>query len=195
MRVSRGIEPAATAGDSKQGGDTNVSGAKTTEHTIFAAGDCCCLDWPMRESPHWFQMRLWSQARCDFITSILRVYLSEWHSSTASHERAPRHCLKPDASNMCSILESSRPCLPLSIPDVPDRLMGLYTAKCMTDCVDELGSGGAFDLFVHATEFFGHKASAALQGGFSAMLIDVFLFPIFEIDLIEAVDSCPISLV
>lgn len=38
-----------------------------------------------------------------------------------------------------------------------DRAMGLYTAKCMADSVDELGSAGAFDLFVHATRFFGHK--------------------------------------
>ncbi|CAM9410309.1 unnamed protein product, partial [Laminaria digitata] len=66
--------------------------------SIFAAGDCCCLEWPERESAHWFQMRLWSQA----------------------------------------------------------REMGLFTAKCMADSVDEL-SGGAFDLFVHATRFFSHK--------------------------------------
>lgn len=39
------------------------------------------------------------------------------------------------------------------------RAMGLYAAKCMTDSVDELGSGGAFDLFVHATQFFGHKVN------------------------------------
>ena len=37
------------------------------------------------------------------------------------------------------------------------REMGLFTAKCMADFVDEL-SAGAFDLFVHATRFFGHKA-------------------------------------
>lgn len=36
------------------------------------------------------------------------------------------------------------------------REMGLFTAKCMADFVDEL-SAGAFDLFVHATRFFGHK--------------------------------------
>ena len=33
------------------------------QQSIFAAGDCCCLGWPERESAHWFQMRLWSQAR------------------------------------------------------------------------------------------------------------------------------------
>lgn len=33
------------------------------QESIFAAGDCCCLEWPERESAHWFQMRLWSQAR------------------------------------------------------------------------------------------------------------------------------------
>lgn len=42
------------------------------------------------------------------------------------------------------------------------RAMGLYAAKCMTDCVDELGSAGSFDLFVHATQFFGHQVIFAL---------------------------------
>lgn len=41
--------------------------------------------------------------------------------------------------------------------------MGLYTAKCMTDSVDELGSGGAFELFVHATQFFGYKVMSSLE--------------------------------
>lgn len=44
----------------------------------------------------------------------------------------------------------------------PYRAMGLYAAKCMADCVDELASGGAFDLFVHATQFFGHKVRDTL---------------------------------
>lgn len=76
------------------------------ENNVFAAGDCCCLEWPKRENDHWFQVRLWRQARA----------------------------------------------------------MGSYAAKCMTDSVDELGSGGAFDLFVHATQFFGYKVRAT-QGG------------------------------
>lgn len=33
----------------------------------------------------------------------------------------------------------------------------------MADAVDELGSRGAFDLFVHATQFFGYKVNFALQ--------------------------------
>ncbi|CAN0172913.1 unnamed protein product [Scytosiphon promiscuus] len=65
------------------------------KHDIFAAGDCCSMEG----AEHWFQVRLWRQARS----------------------------------------------------------MGLYAAKCMTDSVDELGSGGDFDLFVHATHFFGYK--------------------------------------
>ncbi|CAM9199193.1 unnamed protein product, partial [Hapterophycus canaliculatus] len=65
------------------------------ENNIFAAGDCCSME----DTDHWFQVRLWRQARA----------------------------------------------------------MGLYAAKCMTDSVDELGAGGDFDLFVHATHFFGYK--------------------------------------
>lgn len=42
-----------------------------TQTTIFAAGDCCCLVWPVRESKHWFQMRLWSQARYDSCSTTL----------------------------------------------------------------------------------------------------------------------------
>lgn len=44
---------------SRVGSTTNVS-----QDAIFAAGDCCRLEWPTRESAHWFQVRLWSQARC-----------------------------------------------------------------------------------------------------------------------------------
>lgn len=40
----------------------------------------------------------------------------------------------------------------------------MYAAKCMTDSVDELGSGGAFDLFVHATQFFGHRVRVVVFG-------------------------------
>ena len=35
--------------------NTNLDG-------IFAAGDCCSAGWEWAE--HWFQMRLWHQARC-----------------------------------------------------------------------------------------------------------------------------------
>lgn len=45
----------------RRGGDISTSDVQ--ESAIFAAGDCCCLEWPMRESAHWFQLRLWSQAR------------------------------------------------------------------------------------------------------------------------------------
>ncbi|CAN0184258.1 unnamed protein product [Discosporangium mesarthrocarpum] len=66
---------------------------------VFAAGDCCCMEWPKDESPHWFQMRLWSQA----------------------------------------------------------RLSALFAAKCMAGFEDELGAGGSFLLFSHATRFFGYQ--------------------------------------
>ncbi|CAN0548238.1 unnamed protein product, partial [Ectocarpus sp. 12 AP-2014] len=74
------------------------------ENNIFAAGDCCCLE---RNEDHWFQIRLWRQARD----------------------------------------------------------MGLYAAKCITGSVDELSRGGVFELFVHATRFFGFKV--ALLGRFN----------------------------
>lgn len=83
-----------------------TGGGRRAESNIFAAGDCCCLEWPKRESDHWFQLRLWRQARA----------------------------------------------------------AGLYAAQCMADSVDELGPGGAFDLFVHATQFFGFQVRPAQKG-------------------------------
>lgn len=69
------------------------------QNNIFAAGDCCCLE---RNEDHWFQIRLWRQAKD----------------------------------------------------------MGSYAAKCITGSVDELTCGGVFELFVHATRFFGLKVRA-----------------------------------
>lgn len=43
------------------------------------------------------------------------------------------------------------------------RASGLYAAQCMADSVDELGSRGAFDLFVHATQFFGYQVGLSNQ--------------------------------
>lgn len=34
---------------------------QTSDPCIFAAGDSCSAAWALEESPHWFQMRLWSQ--------------------------------------------------------------------------------------------------------------------------------------
>lgn len=44
------------------------------------------------------------------------------------------------------------------------RASGLYAAQCMADSVDELGSRGAFDLFVHATQFFGYQVRPSKTG-------------------------------
>ena len=34
---------------------------QTNREDIYAAGDCCTVDWGSDASPHWFQMRLWTQ--------------------------------------------------------------------------------------------------------------------------------------
>lgn len=34
---------------------------QTSDACVYAAGDCCTVDWGNHQSPHWFQMRLWSQ--------------------------------------------------------------------------------------------------------------------------------------
>lgn len=36
---------------------------QTGDPWVYAAGDSCSAAWALEESPHWFQMRLWSQAR------------------------------------------------------------------------------------------------------------------------------------
>lgn len=35
----------------------------SAESEIYAAGDCCTLNWPTSECPYFFQMQLWSQAK------------------------------------------------------------------------------------------------------------------------------------
>ncbi|OWA51186.1 Pyridine nucleotide-disulfide oxidoreductase domain-containing protein 1 [Hypsibius exemplaris] len=66
---------------------------------IFVAGDACTAGWPF--SPHWFQMRLWTQA----------------------------------------------------------RQMGAYAAKCMLAKLNQepITMDFTFELFAHATKFFGFK--------------------------------------
>eukprot|EP00941_MAST-03F_sp_MAST-3F-sp1_P005623 g5623.t1 len=85
-----------------------LKGKKTKENnenetlangTVFAAGDCASVLWPMEESPLWFQMRLWSQA----------------------------------------------------------RTAGSFTAQSMANQIDELGDGFRFEIFSHASSFFGCK--------------------------------------
>jgi len=77
---------------------------------IFAAGDCSSITWP--ESSHWFQMKLWSQARD----------------------------------------------------------MGLYTAHCMSGDLDDLRCGFLFEIFTHATSFFGYKV--VLLGQYNGQNLD-----------------------
>ncbi|XP_066954100.1 pyridine nucleotide-disulfide oxidoreductase domain-containing protein 1 isoform X3 [Macrobrachium rosenbergii] len=72
---------------------------QTTESDIYAAGDVCTPNWEI--SRHWFQMRLWTQA----------------------------------------------------------RQMGSYAAKCMWSSIsgEEMYMDFCFELFCHATKFFGKK--------------------------------------
>lgn len=72
---------------------------RTSEKNVYAAGDVCTPDWHL--APHWFQMRLWTQA----------------------------------------------------------RQMGSYAAKCMWSSLvqEEIYMDFCFELFSHATKFFGHK--------------------------------------
>lgn len=34
---------------------------QTSQPGIYAAGDSCTATWAAEDSPHWFQMRLWTQ--------------------------------------------------------------------------------------------------------------------------------------
>ena len=34
---------------------------QTNVGDVYAAGDCCTVDWGDEMAPHWFQMRLWTQ--------------------------------------------------------------------------------------------------------------------------------------
>ncbi|KAG2499930.1 hypothetical protein HYH03_002217 [Edaphochlamys debaryana] len=62
-----GVEPAVDwlPGELARAGDGGLAvgrDMRTSDPRVFAAGDCCSCDWP-NMAPHWFQMRLWTQAR------------------------------------------------------------------------------------------------------------------------------------
>lgn len=81
----------------------------TSIDDVYAAGDCCWVNLKNVDSQHWFQMRLWSQARFMGILAAYSMYnrVNRMHSETYS-------CLDPPI-------------------------------------------GLAFDIFSHATYFFGFK--------------------------------------
>ncbi|KAG0717018.1 Pyridine nucleotide-disulfide oxidoreductase domain-containing protein 1 [Chionoecetes opilio] len=85
---------------------------ETTEKNVYAAGDVCSHGWPA--APHWFQMRLWTQA----------------------------------------------------------RQMGSYAAKCLWSAQvgEETYLDFCFELFSHATKFFGQKV--ILLGLFNGQGLD-----------------------
>ena len=91
---------------------------ETNLRNIYAAGDVCsCHHW--KHSPHWFQMRLWTQA----------------------------------------------------------RQMGAYAGQCMVHAWEDNDCGAkkeldfCFEMFAHATNFFGYKV--ILLGLFNAQGLDV----------------------
>lgn len=83
----------------KDGGLLVDEKLRTTKKNVYAAGDVCTPNWQLAQ--HWFQMRLWTQA----------------------------------------------------------RQMGSYAAKCMWSSLtnQEIYMDFCFELFSHATKFFGHK--------------------------------------
>ena len=46
---------------------------RTNNEDIYAAGDCCTVDWGSDRSPHWFQMRLWTQVVV--LTHLQRLFM------------------------------------------------------------------------------------------------------------------------
>lgn len=56
-------DPKPELAQANQGGGVRVNDLMQSRNisTVYAAGDCAFADWT--PSPHWFQMRLWSQAR------------------------------------------------------------------------------------------------------------------------------------
>lgn len=55
--------PAGAARSAHDGGLIVGRDMCTSIPGIYAAGDACTMEWAAEISPHWFQMRLWSQAR------------------------------------------------------------------------------------------------------------------------------------
>jgi len=58
--IAIGVEPTIPPGVPNL--NVNINMSLPDNEQIFAAGDCCTVNWPEEENPYWFQMRLWSQA-------------------------------------------------------------------------------------------------------------------------------------
>ncbi|OTF77509.1 pyridine nucleotide-disulfide oxidoreductase domain-containing protein, partial [Euroglyphus maynei] len=54
---------------------------RTNLNDIYAAGDVCTVNWP--QSPHWFQMRLWTQARQ---MGFYAAKCIQWHMNLANSD-------------------------------------------------------------------------------------------------------------
>ncbi|KAL7746464.1 Pyridine nucleotide-disulfide oxidoreductase domain-containing protein 1 [Sorochytrium milnesiophthora] len=163
MISATGVTPncslAESAGLSLSPVDNGILVDKTmrshSDPDVFAAGDCVHCDWPDK-SKHWFQMRLWSQARLmglQAARAMVRDVIASYYGNDTRH-LSPTTTAPPSASTTSSSSPSSAatpaPEQCLASPERPlPPLLDIH-----------------FDLFAHVSRFFGFKV--VLLGLFNA---------------------------
>lgn len=97
---------------------------QSSDPAIYAAGDSASCQWAAEQSRHWFQMRLWSQAR---------GRLAGWLAAVSGQKRQQSPGV--GAVIYAVLLELSL------VPLMPQaRAMGIYAAHCMAGVPEEVGA-------------------------------------------------------
>ncbi|KAJ3374680.1 Pyridine nucleotide-disulfide oxidoreductase domain-containing protein 1 [Allomyces arbusculus] len=143
-----------------RGGIAVDKGMRTSDPNIYAAGDCAACVWADRAA-HWFQMRLWSQARSmglqaarSMVRDVAAAQIAAVEAGKGETARGPE-----DAPTTTAPLASSGALAPVRAPPAGD--MHLPDGRVLPAPLDV-----HFDLFAHVSRFFGFKV--VLLGRFNA---------------------------
>ncbi|KAJ3362346.1 Pyridine nucleotide-disulfide oxidoreductase domain-containing protein 1 [Allomyces javanicus] len=148
-----------------RGGIAVDKGMRTSDANIYAAGDCAACVWAADRAAHWFQMRLWSQARSmglQAARSMVRDVAAAQMAAVEAPARASADA-PPTAATTAVVEAKTAPSNGLaSVPRAPPAGdMHLPDGRVLPAPLDV-----HFDLFAHVSRFFGFKV--VLLGRFNA---------------------------
>ncbi|KNE69223.1 hypothetical protein AMAG_13613 [Allomyces macrogynus ATCC 38327] len=143
-----------------RGGIAVDKGMRTSDPNIYAAGDCAACVWADRAA-HWFQMRLWSQARSMGLQAARSMVRDVAAAQLVAAETAEEPARGPAATDAVVA-----PPVPDALAPAPRRAppagdMHLPDGRVLPAPLDV-----HFDLFAHVSRFFGFKV--VLLGRFNA---------------------------